>query len=59
MSERLQNRLLTALRLALYVFFVALTIIGQRTPGWMYLVLEFIGLVGVVAVIWRYNARNQ
>ena len=59
MSERLKDRLLTALRLALYVFFVALTIIGQRTTGWMYLVLEFIGLVGVVAVIWRYNARNQ
>lgn len=59
MSEKLKAALSVAIKVVLYLCFVALTIIGVQNTGWADLGLEIIGLAGVIGVLWWYNVHHQ
>lgn len=58
MSDRTRRGIIAAIKVILYIVFVIITIIGARTTTWASLVLECVGLLGVVVMLWVYN-RSQ
>lgn len=48
------------LRLVKIIFFficMFLIVYGQRTVGKMYLLMQFIGLAGLLFLLWNYNRK--
>ncbi len=59
MNEYLKQRLLTTLRILLFLGCVVLVMIGQRDVSYGNLGVMGLGLVGMLVIIWDYNRRNR
>ena len=59
MNERWRSTIRIVIRVVMYVAFVALVIVGQRTTSWADLGFECIGLAGVVTMLWVYNHSQR
>ena len=59
MNERVSAALSVGFKIVLYIAFIILTIVGLQHAGWDGLTMEFIGLAGIIGVLWWYNRNNQ
>ncbi|MFC0266130.1 DUF6903 family protein [Alloscardovia macacae] len=59
MSEKIRAALSIGFQCVLYIACIVLTIFGAAHTGWVYLGLEFVGLLGIISIIWFYNWRNR
>lgn len=57
--EYTKQRLLTALRILLFLFFCGLVMHGQRSVSYGNLLEMLAGLAGILLIIWNYNRRNR
>lgn len=47
----------TIVIIVLFIVFVALVIVGQRTIDRNYLFIQLLGLLGILGVLWKYNRK--
>lgn len=59
MSESAKKNIKTIIMVVLFVVFVALVIIGQRSIGAPGLLLMLAGVAGLVAMLWMYNRKYK
>lgn len=57
MNERLIAVATVALKVVLFVFFVALVIKGHEIVSWAGLGLMGLGVIGILCLIWSYNRK--
>ena len=57
--EYTKQRILTAVRVILLLFFCGLVMHGQRSVSYANLGEMAAGLVGMLVIIWDYNRRNR
>ena len=57
--EYTKQRILTAVRVILFLFFGGLVMHGQRSVSYANLGEMAAGLVGMLVIIWDYNRRNR
>ena len=57
--EYTKQRILTAVRVILFLFFCGLVMHGQRGISYANLGEMAVGNIGMLAVIWDYNRRNR
>ena len=57
--EYTKQRILTAVRAILFLFFCGLVMHGQRSVSYANLGEMAAGLVGMLVIIWDYNRRNR
>jgi hypothetical protein len=57
--EYTKQRILTAVRVILFLFFCGLVMHGQRSVSCANLGEMAAGLVGMLVIIWDYNRRNR
>lgn len=57
--EYTKQRILTAVRVILFLFFCGLVMHGQRSVSYTNLGEMAAGLVGMLVIIWDYNRRNR
>ena len=57
--EYTKQRILTAVRVILFLFFCGLVMPGQRSVSYANLGEMAAGLVGMLVIIWDYNRRNR
>ena len=57
--EYTKQRILTAVRVILFLFFCGLVMHGQRSVSYANLGEMAAGLVGMLVIIWDYNRRNR
>lgn len=55
MNRSVQNILLAVV----FVFSIVIIFIGQKNIGYMGLLIEIIGLVGLIGVLFMYNRRYK
>lgn len=59
MSERVLRIIGIIGAAVIFIFFVALVIIGQRTTSWGSLGIQLIGLAGVLGMLAFYNHQHR
>lgn len=57
--EYTKQRILTAVRVILFLFFRGLVMHGQRSVSYANLGEMAAGIVGMLVIIWDYNRRNR
>ena len=57
--EYTKQRILTAVRVILFLFFCGLVMHGQRSVSYDNLGEMAAGIVGMLVIIWDYNRRNR
>lgn len=57
MSDTMKKVITTILLLAVFAVCVALTVIGQRNIGPAGLLMQLLGLAGMVLLLWNYNRK--
>ena len=57
--EYTKQRILTAVRVILFLIFCGLVMHGQRSVSYANLGEMAAGLVGMLVIIWDYNRRNR
>lgn len=57
--EYTKQRILTAVRVILFLFFCGLVMHGQRSVSYANLGEMAAGFVGMLVIIWDYNRRNR
>lgn len=57
--EYTKQRILTAVRVILFLFFFGLVMHGQRSVSYANLGEMAAGIVGMLVIIWDYNRRNR
>lgn len=45
------------LKIIIFILSIFLVVYGQRTVGKMYLLLQLIGLAGLITLLWNYNRK--
>lgn len=55
--EENKTKIFLAIKAVLFVVFIAMVIIGQRTTGHMYLLMQLVGLTGLLVLLWNYNRK--
>lgn len=55
--EENKATILLVVKAILFVIFMAMVIIGQRTTGHLYLFVQLIGLSGLLVLLWNYNRK--
>ncbi|GEM03125.1 hypothetical protein HMI01_01130 [Halolactibacillus miurensis] len=55
--EENKTKIFLAIKAVLFVVFIAMVIIGQRTIGHMYLLMQLVGLTGLLVLLWNYNRK--
>lgn len=55
--EEHKGKIFLAIKAVLFVIFIAMVIIGQRTTGHMYLLMQLVGLTGLLVLLWNYNRK--
>lgn len=53
----MNDNLKTIIKIIIFLVSVFLVIYGQKTIGRNYLVLQLIGLSGLIALLWNYNQK--
>ena len=53
------NIIKTILSLIAFIVFVALVVIGQKTVGIPNLMMEIVGVIGIMILIYLYNRKYQ
>lgn len=53
----MKNTLITVAKVIALIIFVGLVIYGQQTVGRMYLLIQLIGLAGIIFLLWDYNRK--
>ncbi|MCI1858837.1 MAG: hypothetical protein LKI94_04495 [Sporolactobacillus sp.] len=59
MSDTVKSYLYKFVNLLVAIFCVALVVVGQKTIGYAHLLLELIGLAGLLIQLSLYNRRFQ
>lgn len=54
---RMKNTWIVLAKMIVFILFVGLVIFGQRTVGRGYLLIQLIGLAGIVLMLWDYNRK--
>ncbi len=54
---RMKNTWIVLAKIIVFILFVGLVIFGQRTVGRGYLLIQLIGLAGIVLMLWDYNRK--
>lgn len=57
--EYTKQRILTAMRVILFLFFCGLVMHGQRGISYANLGEMVVGMAGMLVIIWDYNRRNR
>ena len=57
--EYTKQRILTAVRVILFLFFCGLVMHGQRGISYANLGETVVGMAGMLVIIWDYNRRNR
>ena len=57
--EYTKQRILTAVRVILFLFFCGLVMHGQRSVSYANLGEMAVGIAGMLVIIWDYNRRNR
>ena len=57
--EYTKQRILTAVRVILFLFFCGLVMHGQRSVSYANLGEMAAGIAGMLVIIWDYNRRNR
>lgn len=47
------------INLVVFVICLGLVIVGQKTVGIKYILMQLIGLAGILVLIYRYNKKYQ
>lgn len=53
----MKNTWIVLAKIIVFILFVGLVIFGQRTVGRGYLLIQLIGLAGIVLMLWDYNRK--
>lgn len=53
----MNEKLKIIIKIIIFLVSVFLVIYGQRTIGRNYLVLQLIGLAGLIGLLWNYNQK--
>lgn len=53
----MKDKLLLVLKVVFFIFCMFLVIYGQRTVGKGYLLVQLIGLSGLLFLLWNYNRK--
>ncbi|HLR61596.1 MAG TPA: hypothetical protein VK097_04050 [Lentibacillus sp.] len=53
----MKDNVFRVLKIVFFLFCMFLIIFGQRTVGKMYLLLQLIGLAGLLFLLWNYNRK--
>lgn len=53
----MKDRVLQILKVVFFLFCMALIILGQRTVGKIPLLIQLIGLAGLLFLLWNYNRK--
>lgn len=53
----MKDRVFFILKIVVFVVSLFLVIYGQATVGKMYLLLQLIGLTGLLVLLWNYNRK--
>lgn len=53
----MKQTLITIVKVILFIVFVGLVIYGQQTVGRIYLLIQLLGLAGIIFLLWDYNRK--
>lgn len=57
MTEKYQSILIKLVHLICFILFVTLVVVNQRTTGYSHLLLQLLGLAGLLVQLWLYNRK--
>ncbi len=55
--EESKQKLILVVKVMLFILFMAMVIVGQKTTGHLYLFIQLIGLTGLLVLLWNYNRK--
>lgn len=55
--EESKQKLMLVVKVILFILFMAMVIIGQKTTGHLYLLVQLVGLTGLLVLLWNYNRK--
>lgn len=53
----MKNKVISILKVVFFIVCLILVIYGQATVGKVYLLLQLIGLAGLLVLLWNYNRK--
>lgn len=53
----MKDKVMAVLKVFFFIFCLFLVIYGQRTVGKMYLLMQLVGLAGLLVMLWNYNRK--
>ena len=53
----MSDKVKTIIKVIIFILSVSLVIYGQKIVGRNYLFIQFIGLGGLIALLWNYNQK--
>lgn len=53
----MKEKLYAVLKVVFFLFCIFLIIFGQRTVGKPYLLMQLLGLAGLLFLLWNYNRK--
>lgn len=53
----MKEKVVLFLKIILLIASIALVIIGQKTVGKQYLLMQLIGIAGILFIVWSYNRK--
>lgn len=53
----MNDKVFSVLKVLFFIVCLALVIYGQATVGKVYLLLQLIGLAGLLVLLWNYNRK--
>ncbi|MBU5465411.1 hypothetical protein KQI49_01040 [Virgibacillus sp. MSJ-26] len=53
----MNDKILSVLKVVFFAFCMFLIIYGQRTVGKLYLLMQLVGLAGLLFLLWNYNRK--
>lgn len=53
----MSKKILTIVKVIFFIICVFLVILGQKTIGKPYLLMQLVGLAGLITLLWSYNKK--
>lgn len=53
----MNGKMKNILKIIIFIVSIFLVIYGQRTVGKMYLLIQLVGLAGLITLLWDYNRK--
>lgn len=57
MTFRMKDKIKMVLKIVFFLLCLFLIIYGQKTVGKMYLLIQLVGLAGLLFLVWNYNRK--